>query len=216
MSSLALMAAKMAAAEKTAPKMRSFRVASLNTSALRWASLQNSRTDWHPKTRIADIPLPVRILRKKRRLGKKYQFKTRRHEYMAILRRVTPKGLPLKLAAAVVTVESGWRPNLVGGVGEIGLMQLRPTTAKWMGDPQTRKAHIRQIRKKLYNPEFNLRIGTRYLHWCYKLAKRDIAATIGCYNRGPGRMWKWHKNKITKRYVSKVRRLLRSRRFTSL
>ncbi|MCF6199377.1 MAG: lytic transglycosylase domain-containing protein [Hyphomicrobiaceae bacterium] len=117
---------------------------------------------------------------------------------MATLRSVTPKGLPVRLAAAVVTIESGWRVNARGSSGERGLMQLMPATARMMG-----------ARGNLYNPRTNMRAGTKYLHWCYRRAKRNVAATIGCYNRGPGKMWSWSKNSITRRYVSKVRRYMR-------
>ena len=121
----------------------------------------------------------------------------RRGRLMAVLNRVKPKGLPLRLAAAVVTVESNWRVNATGAAGERGLMQLMPATARNFG-----------ARGNLYNPATNLRVGTKYLHYCYKRARGNIAATIGCYNRGPGRMWQWSGNPITRRYVAKVRRLV--------
>ena len=121
-----------------------------------------------------------------------------RGSLMATLRSVKPKGLPLRLAAAVVTVESGWRVNARGSSGERGLMQLMPATARMMG-----------ARGNLYNPRVNMRAGTKYLNWCYRRARGNVAATIGCYNRGHGKMWKWSGNPITRRYVGKVRRYMR-------
>ncbi len=120
-----------------------------------------------------------------------------RGSLMATLRSVKPAGLPLRLAAAVVTVESGWRVNARGSSGERGLMQLMPATARMMG-----------ARGNLYNPRINMRAGTKYLNWCYRRARKNVAATIGCYNRGPGLMWKWSGNPITRRYVKKVRRYM--------
>lgn len=121
----------------------------------------------------------------------------KRGSLMATLAAVKPKGLPLRLAAAVVTVESGWRVNARGSSGERGLMQLMPGTARQMG-----------VRGNLYNPRVNMRAGTKYLNYCYRRARGNVAATIGCYNRGPGRMWAWNKNRITRRYVAKVRRYM--------
>ena len=121
-----------------------------------------------------------------------------RGSLMATLKSVKPKGLPLRLAAAVVTVESGWRVHARGSSGERGLMQLMPATARMMG-----------ARGNLYNPRINMRAGTKYLNWCYRRARKNVAATIGCYNRGPGKMWKWSANPITRRYVGKVRRYMR-------
>jgi soluble lytic murein transglycosylase-like protein len=115
---------------------------------------------------------------------------------MATLAAVKPAGLPLSLAAAVITQESGWRVNARGSSGEIGLMQLMPATARQYGGGN------------LYNPAQNMRVGTRVLHHCYKLAGGNVAATIGCYNRGPGLMWSWNGRAITRRYVSNVHRMM--------
>jgi len=116
---------------------------------------------------------------------------------MKTLAQVKPKGLPLRLAAAVVTVESGWRVNARGSSGERGLMQLMPATARRFGGSAN-----------LFNPRQNMRVGTRYLHYCYRRARGNVAATIGCYNRGPGKMWAWSRNSITRRYVGRVRRYM--------
>ena len=142
---------------------------------------------------------------KRKSYKKKYAKKSNRRKssgrgrgsLMATLKSVKPAGLPLRLAAAVVTVESGWRVNARGSSGERGLMQLMPATARMMG-----------ARGNLYNPRINMRAGTKYLNWCYRRARKNIAVTIGCYNRGPGKMWKWSGNPITRRYVSKVRRYM--------
>ena len=142
--------------------------------------------------------IKTRARRSTRRSSRKRSRGRRTGSLMATLRSVTPKGLPLRLAAAVVTVESGWRVNARGSSGERGLMQLMPATARMMG-----------ARGNLYNPRINMRAGTKYLHWCYRRARRNVAATIGCYNRGPGKMWKWSGNPITRRYVGKVRRYMR-------
>ena len=42
-------------------------------------------------------------------------------------------GLPDALVDAVMSIESGYDPSVVGGVGEIGLMQVRPGTAAMLG-----------------------------------------------------------------------------------
>ncbi len=135
----------------------------------------------------------------RQQLVRKTGFKGRsRGKLMTTLKKIKPQGLPLSLAAAVITVESGWRVNARGAAGERGLMQLKPATARLMG-----------VHGNLYHAPTNIRAGTRYLHYCYKRARGNVAATIGCYNLGPGKMWAWNKNRITRRYVSKVRRYVR-------
>ncbi len=143
-----------------------------------------------------------------RRAGKSGAMTISKQGLLKILRDVKPKGLPIKLAAAVITVESAWRPHARGASGEYGLMQLMPATARQYAPRYVRRLSDKYFGKVMMHPRMNLRVGTRVLHWCYRRAGGNIAATIGCYNRGPGRMWQWSGNRITKRYVSKVRRLL--------
>src|SRR5690606_12894260 len=42
-------------------------------------------------------------------------------------------GVPAALAHAIVTVESNYHPMALGKAGEIGLMQIKPSTARRMG-----------------------------------------------------------------------------------
>jgi soluble lytic murein transglycosylase-like protein len=59
--------------------------------------------------------------------------------------------LPPDIAEAVVFVESSFDASLVGGVGEIGLMQVRPETAALLG--------FRGTTAELAKPEVNIRYG---------------------------------------------------------
>ncbi len=43
------------------------------------------------------------------------------------------KGLPWEIADAVMSVESGYNPGAIGTSGEIGLMQILPSTARLQG-----------------------------------------------------------------------------------
>jgi len=43
------------------------------------------------------------------------------------------QGLAPAIAEAVMAVESGFNPDAVGGAGEIGLMQIMPSTARMLG-----------------------------------------------------------------------------------
>ncbi|MGH2445740.1 MAG: lytic transglycosylase [Candidatus Limnocylindria bacterium] len=44
------------------------------------------------------------------------------------------QGVPVAFALAVAWQESGWRQNVVSHAGAIGVMQLMPATAAWIGD----------------------------------------------------------------------------------
>ena len=140
-------------------------------------------------------------------------LRTGKRRLLQKLAALKPRGLPLHLAVAVVTVESNWRPHVRGLSGEFGLMQVMPGTARQFAPRSLRRLDPKSFAKLMMMPEINIRIGTKVLYYCYRRAGGDIAATIGCYNRGPGRMWQWSGNAITRRYVHKVRRLIsRSRK----
>ncbi|NNE22034.1 MAG: lytic transglycosylase domain-containing protein [Rhizobiales bacterium] len=124
----------------------------------------------------------------------------RRAKYLPMAKSMKPSGLPIALVDAVITMESGYNPSARGASGEIGLMQVKPATARMVRS-------LTGVRGgSLSVPVNNLRIGMAYLNWCYKRAKRHVPATIGCYNAGPGNMWKWHKFAVTRKYVSFVRK----------
>src|SRR6202035_989586 len=57
-----------------------------------------------------------------------------RKTYQALIKREAEKnGLPADIADSVAAIESGYDPGAIGGVGEIGLMQVRPETAAMLG-----------------------------------------------------------------------------------
>jgi soluble lytic murein transglycosylase-like protein len=76
----------------------------------------------------------------------------------------------------VVRVESDWDSDLTGFAGEIGLMQIKPETARDMG--------FRGEDSALYDPETNIRWGVAYLAAGYKLAGGDLCQTVLKYNSG--------------------------------
>lgn len=132
----------------------------------------------------------------------------RRSKYLAIAKSVKPGGLPIALVDAVITRESRYRADARGSRGEVGLMQILPATgrglAKQHGMARAAKLGHAEFVKWLATPENNLKLGMAYLDMCHKKAKKNVAATIGCYNAGPGNMWAWKSIKLTRKYVSFV------------
>ncbi len=141
--------------------------------------------------------------RRNKRGGASKARSARRGKYLAMARSMKPRGLPISLVDAVISMESGYRPNARGRAGEIGLMQIKPATARMVRS-------LTGVRGgSLSNPRTNLRIGMAYLNWCRRKAKGNVSATIGCYNAGPGNMWKWQKFAVTRKYVRYVRDRMR-------
>ncbi|MDQ0326647.1 soluble lytic murein transglycosylase-like protein [Rhodopseudomonas julia] len=85
-------------------------------------------------------------------------------------------GVPVELASAVVMVESRFNPRATGSAGEIGLMQIKPATARGLGYTGSIQA--------LYDPETNLEWGMRYLARAYELGGGTTCGTLLRYNAG--------------------------------
>ncbi|MGI9463550.1 MAG: lytic transglycosylase domain-containing protein [Aestuariivirgaceae bacterium] len=99
--------------------------------------------------------------------------------YRAIARHEAAlQGVPFNLVDAVMWVESRYNPSATGGVGEVGLMQVLPSTARMLGF----RGSMRQLRW----PQTNIRLGTRYLAGAWRLGKRDICTAVMKYRAGHG------------------------------
>jgi soluble lytic murein transglycosylase-like protein len=87
-------------------------------------------------------------------------------------------GIPVEIVDAVIRTESGYNPNVTGAVGEIGLMQVRPSTARMLGFSGTEN--------ELREPHTNIRYGVAYLAGAWRLAKGDICTAVMKYRAGHG------------------------------
>ena len=85
-------------------------------------------------------------------------------------------GLPAEIADAVATVESGYNVRAVGRVGEIGLMQVLPSTARLLGFEGTLA--------ELAVPDTNIRYGVAYLAGAWRLAESDLCTAVMKYRAG--------------------------------
>ena len=109
-------------------------------------------------------------------------------------------GIPIVLARAVVKVESQWNPKETGTVGEVGLMQIKHSTARLLGYAGSRT--------ELYDPKTNVRWGMKYLAGAYRLANGNVCQTALKYQGG-------HNAKrmtgIASRYCSKLHTYMASK-----
>jgi soluble lytic murein transglycosylase-like protein len=106
-------------------------------------------------------------------------------------------GLAPEIADAVATVESDYRPSAVGDVGEIGLMQVLPSTARMLGFTGTNQ--------ELADPATNIRYGVQYLTGAWKLAGGDVCTTVMKYRAGHGET-RFSQKSVS--YCANVRRVL--------
>jgi soluble lytic murein transglycosylase-like protein len=106
-------------------------------------------------------------------------------------------GVPAGLAHAIVKVESNFDADARGSAGEIGLMQIKPATARMMGYSGPTKG--------LYDPETNIKFGMKYLAKARELSDGTTCGTILKYNAGHGAK---RMNPVSKRYCGKVQNIL--------
>jgi soluble lytic murein transglycosylase len=84
--------------------------------------------------------------------------------------------------AAIIKTESSYNPSAIGGVGEIGLMQIRPETAKWIA----RKMKIPfSHQNDLKDPVKNIQIGVAYMDYLREKFPAKSYRYIAAYNMGP-------------------------------
>ena len=116
-------------------------------------------------------------------------------QYSAIVARYAASyGVPVSLAQAVIRIESNYRPNTVGSAGEIGLMQIKPATARMMGYSGSAKG--------LFDPDTNIKYGMKYLAMARNLGGGTTCGTILKYNAGHAAT---RMNPVSAAYCSKVK-----------
>lgn len=96
------------------------------------------------------------------------------------------------LTFAIIKAESNFKRNIKSKSGAIGLMQLMEETAI---EEAGEFGEEIVVTEKLYNPEFNIKIGTKYYAKLYKKYNNELLA-LAAYNAGMGNVDKWIKDGI--------------------
>jgi soluble lytic murein transglycosylase-like protein len=87
--------------------------------------------------------------------------------------------------------ESGFNSRARSPVGATGLLQLMPRTASFIArDASLGRA---QGRDRLYQPEFNMELGQRYMRHLFEnpLVQANLVFMAAAYNGGPGNLGRW-------------------------
>lgn len=89
--------------------------------------------------------------------------------------------------------ESRFMDYARSGVGAIGLMQIMPTTARWIAGQLGLSKH--KAPREVKEPEANIKYGTYYLKRIYASLNESPVLASAAYNAGPGRARKWQAEK---------------------
>jgi soluble lytic murein transglycosylase len=92
------------------------------------------------------------------------------------------------LVAAVIKTESNFNSRATSHRGARGLMQIMPETGSWAARELGLSHYHRDL---LFDPEFNIHIGTWYLADLHRTFNNDPILVLAAYNGGLGNVQKW-------------------------
>lgn len=88
----------------------------------------------------------------------------------------------------VIRRESAFSPDIRSSAGAVGLMQLMPRTAQYIG----RQIGIKKTSHRvLTQPESNIELGSAYLSYLHKKYQGNQVLATAAYNAGPNRIDSW-------------------------
>jgi len=104
---------------------------------------------------------------------------------------------------SVIKIESNFNDSAISPKGAIGLMQIMPTTGRWIAEIN----NLSYSDKMLLDPKYNIQIGTIFLKYLIDRYDGDLKKVIIAYNAGPTRVedGRWEDFKETKNYIIKFR-----------
>ncbi|HTV58082.1 MAG TPA: transglycosylase SLT domain-containing protein [Verrucomicrobiae bacterium] len=95
-------------------------------------------------------------------------------------------GVDPMLTLGLIKQESAFSPEARSGANAMGLMQLLPKTARRMA----RQARLRYARRRLFEADYNIRLGTIYLSGLLK-GFGGVEAALAAYNAGEDHVAAW-------------------------
>lgn len=94
------------------------------------------------------------------------------------------------LIAAVIKVESNFRPGVTSRKGAIGLMQILPDT----GQQAAARVGLREYTTDmLFDPRVNIRLGTWYLSYLLREFNGNLQLALAAYNGGLRNVKEWRR-----------------------
>lgn len=92
------------------------------------------------------------------------------------------------LTFAIIKAESNFNRNIKSKSGAIGLMQLMESTAIEQAEEVNEKIVVTE---SLYNPQVNIKIGTKYYSKLIKKYNNNMLLALAAYNAGIGNVDNW-------------------------
>jgi soluble lytic murein transglycosylase-like protein len=106
--------------------------------------------------------------------------------------------VPVAFALAVAWHESGWRPGVVSSAGAVGVMQLTPPTADWVG------ASMLGQRVDLYDARSNVQAGITLLKHYLARYNGDRSLVLAAYYQGQTAADRYGVYAMTRPYIASI------------
>ena len=107
-------------------------------------------------------------------------------------------GVPVAFAKAVAWQESGWQQGVTSHVGAMGVMQLMPATADWVGEAMLHSApNPRDLR-------WNVTAGVRLLRHYLDRYHGDRALTLAAYYQGQRAVDQHGIYRVSRPYIASI------------
>lgn len=115
---------------------------------------------------------------------------------------------------AIIENESSFVPEQIGPIGEVGLMQLRDETARWISKTILKKKYLGK--KSLKNPITNIKIGVAFMNYLRERFDAHSRLYVAAYNMGATnvkrirarQLWpRFYADRVMQRYVNFYRTL---------
>jgi LysM repeat protein len=121
----------------------------------------------------------------------------------AIVQQANAMGVPPAFALAVAWQESGWQQRVVSHAGAIGVMQLMPDTARWVGESMLRTSvDPRDTRQ-------NIRAGVRLLAHYLQRYDGNWDLTLAAYYQGQTAVDRHGIYGVSRPYIASIKVLAR-------
>jgi soluble lytic murein transglycosylase-like protein len=112
-------------------------------------------------------------------------------------------GVPRPLVLAVAWQESGWQQGVTSSAGAVGVMQLLPATAEWIGDTMLgRPVRINDARS-------NIAAGVRLLRHYLDRYGRNRNLVLAAYYQGQSAVDRHGVYAVSRPYIASIKALER-------
>ncbi|HVL99923.1 MAG TPA: LysM peptidoglycan-binding domain-containing protein [Egibacteraceae bacterium] len=110
-------------------------------------------------------------------------------------------GMSPRFVKAVAWQESGWNPHVVSTANAVGVMQVLPSTGRFVSE------NLVGRNLDLHKPADNVEAGVAFLRHVYRLAGGDVDLTLAGYYQGLRSVRENGMYADTKRYIANVKAL---------